>query len=82
MPSVRQSIYEVLGHLSHARIELDKLKRDVVEEMQQGFRPTHRGREWTKTEFQALEEASEALERTWDLCKYIQFPEMKSRLHS
>lgn len=52
----------------------------VVHEMQQGYRPTYRGHEWSKEHFDALTAAAFALEAAWHLLKWAQTPEMGSRL--
>lgn len=66
-------VYEVLGHIAHGRIEMEGLKALVVSEMQSGFRPTHRGHEWSREHFDLLEAAGVALEVSWHLMKALQF---------
>jgi hypothetical protein len=77
---IRPHLLDMLGHVVHARMMADVLQAEIVRDMSEGFRPTFRGHEWNRDHFDALEGAVHALEVSWHLLKWLQFPEVQSRL--
>lgn len=76
-------IYEILGEVVDARMRLEGLKAEIVAQMQEGHRPTHRGHPWDREMFDAVEGASVAIEAAFHYLKGIQFPEtMTARAES
>lgn len=74
-------IYEILGHVVHARYEMESLKHRLVEEMRSGYRPTHRGHEVSREMFDVIDATSACIEVSFHLLKGLQFPEaLVSRL--
>lgn len=77
---MRSHVLDVLGHVVHARISMERLQHEVVHEMQQGEQPLAFGTYWEKEHLDALTDATHALEVAWHLLKWIQTPAMRSRL--
>lgn len=72
-------IYDLLGHVVHARFEMEGIKAAVLDEMAHGYRPTHRGVEWDREMFLILESAGVTLEVCFSLLKALQFPEAAAK---
>jgi hypothetical protein len=75
---IRPLLQEVLGHVVHARMDMQALKLAIIDEMQSGYRPTYRGHAWGREQFEDLEAAGHVLEAVFHLLKGVQFPEMRS----
>lgn len=59
---------------------MDLLKSMIINEMEAGYRPTYRGHEWGHQHFEAVAQAASAIQVAFDYLKWIQFPEVDSRL--
>jgi hypothetical protein len=77
---VRPQLHDVLGHVVHARISMDGLQQSIIMEMRTGYRPSYRGHEWGREHFEALTAATQAIEAAFNLIKWCQWPEDRSRL--
>lgn len=77
---VRPHIHEVLGYVVQARLSMEELQDAVVVEMRSGYRPTYRGHAWGPEHFRVLAAAGVTIDVAFDLMKWMQFPEMGSRL--
>ena len=77
---IRPRLHEALGYVVQGRLAMDAMITDILLEMQGGYRPTHRGHPWGKPHFDALEGAQVALNCAFDYLKWLQFPEVDSRL--
>jgi hypothetical protein len=82
MRGVRPHLAEVLADLAHAQTSVKVLEEVIVATMEDGYRPMYRGHEWTREHFIAIEAASKAMGMAWELMKWVQFPEMESRLEA
>ncbi len=77
---IRPQLLEVLGHCVHARIAMDLLQATIIAEMEGGYRPTFRGHEWGHQHFDVLSDAALHINAAFSLLKWLQWPEMTSRL--
>ena len=77
MYSVRTLLQGVLGHIVHARMDMQALQLAVLEDMESGYRPTYRGHEWDRAQFADLEAANQIIEMAFSVLKGVQFPEMR-----
>lgn len=77
---IRPRLHEALGFAVQARLTMREMMLDIISEMQQGYRPTYRGHAWDQRHFQALENAALAIDVCFDFLKWLQFPEIDSRL--
>lgn len=77
---VRSHVLDVLGHVVHARISMERLQLEAINEMQQGSVPLAFGHYWGKEHLDALASAAHAIEVAWHLLKWIQTPAAASRL--
>jgi hypothetical protein len=75
---MRSELHSVLADIVSARIHLDAVKDRAIIEMRQGHRPTYRGHEWGRDQFDALEQVTYAVEAAFSLLKALQFPETQS----
>lgn len=73
---IRPLLNEVLGHVVHARLNMESLQETIVNEMRAGYRPTYRGHAWDNRQYQLLEAGAHALEAAFHLLKAVQWPEM------
>lgn len=76
---MRKELHDLLASVVRARIEGERLKYDIIYEMQKGYRPTYRGHEWGREHFVACENVFTALEAAFSWLKWLQFPEIDSR---
>lgn len=68
-------LWDLLGHVVHARYEMKAMKEWVLTEMAEGYRPTLRGKPVSVEVFSAIEAASVCLDMAFMLLKGVQFPE-------
>lgn len=76
---MRPQLIEVIGHVVHARLSMEGLQQAIILEMRGGYRPTFRGHEWGPEHFEVIEAAAQALEASFHLLKWCQFPEDSKR---
>lgn len=67
-------LWDLLGHVVHARYEMRELKEWVLEQMAEGYRPTVRGEPVPNEVFSAIEAASVCLDMAFMLLKGVQAP--------
>jgi hypothetical protein len=72
---LRSELHSVLADIVSARIHLDAVKDRIIIELRSGYRPTYRGHEWGREQFDTLEQVTYAVEAAFSLLKALQFPE-------
>ncbi len=77
---IRPLLHEVLGNVVHARIDMELLKAAVLSELEAGYSPTYRGHYWKRQHFDVLQDAALHIEAAFSLLKWLQWPEVTSRL--
>ena len=74
---IRPLLHGALGHLVHARMDMEELKVAIINDVEMGYMPTYRGHPWTRVQIKDLEAAGHAIELAFSLMKGVQFPEMR-----
>ena len=59
---------------------MDALMNDIIIDMRRGYAPTYRGHRWSQQHYAAVEGMALALDAAFDYAKWLQFPEVDSRL--
>ena len=77
---MRRELNELIRHIVNARFAVENVAHEVIQHLHKGESTTYRGHEWEMKHFQVMEKVHQGIEAAWHYSKWLQFPEMDSRL--
>jgi hypothetical protein len=77
---MRRELHDVIDRVVQTRFAIEYLAIHVIHELKAGRTPTYCGHKWEAAHFEAMEQAHQGIEAAWHYVKWLQTPEMKSRL--
>lgn len=77
---MRRELHDVIDRVVQTRYAIEYLAIYVIHELKSGRTPEYRGHKWEAAHFEAMEQAHQGIEAAWHYVKWLQTPEMKSRL--
>lgn len=77
---MRRELHDVIDRVVQTRYAIEYLAIYVIHELKSGRTPTYGGHKWEAAHFEAMEQAHQGIEAAWHYVKWLQTPEMKSRL--
>ena len=77
---MRRELHDVIDRVVQTRFAIEYLAIYVIHELKAGRSPTYGGHKWEAAHFEAMEQAHQGVEAAWHYLRWLQTPEMKSRL--
>ncbi len=77
---MRKELNELIRAVVNTRFAVETVALDVIQHLRMGEPITYRGHEWDSQHFEVMERVHQGVEAAWHYSKWLQFPEMESRL--
>lgn len=77
---MRRELNDLIRVIVDTRFAVENIAIHAIQNLRQGEPITYRGHEWGREQFEVMEKVHQGVEAAWHYAKWLQFPEMESRL--
>lgn len=77
---MRKELNGLIRSIVNTRFAVEDVALEAIQTLRKGYPITYRGHEWQQQHFEVMERVHQGVEAAWHYAKWLQFPEMQSRL--